>query len=216
MHGSRRRFLKTGFTGLIGLAAAARTSGQSGPKPHVLVAGAGAFGGWTALYLLRQGARVTLVDPWGPGNSRSSSGGETRNITGAYGSPEVYRNWALRAMPLWKEHQKQWNVPLYRPAGALWMVRGSLGAGDSATDRTADYMKWVDEDVGGGERLTPDEAQARFPQIHFEGIRTTFYEKEAGFLMARRASRAVLDGFLFPPISRAGRCRESRSAMAHR
>lgn len=41
---------------------------------HVAVVGAGAFGGWTALYLLRQGARVTLIDAWGAGNSRSSSG----------------------------------------------------------------------------------------------------------------------------------------------
>src|ERR1700733_7261812 len=29
-------------------------------KSHVVVIGAGAFGGWTALYLLRRGARVTL------------------------------------------------------------------------------------------------------------------------------------------------------------
>src|SRR5882757_11053905 len=47
-------------------------------KPHIAVIGAGAFGGWTALYLLRGGARVTLFDAWGPGNSRASSGGETR------------------------------------------------------------------------------------------------------------------------------------------
>src|SRR5207253_9498214 len=49
-------------------------------KPHVVVVGAGAFGGWTALYLTRRGARVTLVDAWGPGNSRASSGGEGRVI----------------------------------------------------------------------------------------------------------------------------------------
>ena len=29
-------------------------------QPHIAVIGAGAFGGWTALYLLRGGARVTL------------------------------------------------------------------------------------------------------------------------------------------------------------
>ena len=29
---------------------------------HVAVVGAGVFGGWTALALLRRGARVTLVD----------------------------------------------------------------------------------------------------------------------------------------------------------
>lgn len=50
------------------------------PKLHVAVVGAGAFGGWTALYLLRRGARVSLVDAWGPGNSRSSSGDETPPI----------------------------------------------------------------------------------------------------------------------------------------
>ena len=49
---------------------------------HVAVVGAVAFGGWTALHLLRLGARVTLIDSWGPGNSRSSSGGETRVIRG--------------------------------------------------------------------------------------------------------------------------------------
>src|SRR6202521_3685466 len=40
-------------------------------KPHIAVIGAGAFGGWTALYLLRGGAQVTLLDAWGPGNSRA-------------------------------------------------------------------------------------------------------------------------------------------------
>ena len=42
-------------------------------RTHVAVIGAGAFGGWTALYLLRRGAQVTLLDAWGPGNSRASS-----------------------------------------------------------------------------------------------------------------------------------------------
>lgn len=52
---------------------------------RVAVIGAGAYGGWTALYLLRRGARITLLDGWDPGNSRSSSGGETRIIRGTYG-----------------------------------------------------------------------------------------------------------------------------------
>src|SRR5436305_24653 len=42
-------------------------------RDHIVVVGAGAFGGWTALALLRSGARVTLVDAWGAGNSRASS-----------------------------------------------------------------------------------------------------------------------------------------------
>src|SRR5580658_5791832 len=59
-------------------------------KPHIAVIGAGAFGGWSALYLLRGGAQVTLLDAWGPGNSRASSGGETRIMRGAYGPDQPY------------------------------------------------------------------------------------------------------------------------------
>ena len=41
-----------------------RTPKSMNNKPHIAVVGAGAFGGWTALYLLRSGARVTLLDAW--------------------------------------------------------------------------------------------------------------------------------------------------------
>ncbi|MGH7342005.1 MAG: FAD-dependent oxidoreductase, partial [Candidatus Rokuibacteriota bacterium] len=58
---------------------------RSGSPPRVAVIGAGAFGGWTALHLLRLGASVILVDAWGAGNSRASSGGETRVIRAIYG-----------------------------------------------------------------------------------------------------------------------------------
>jgi hypothetical protein len=81
--------------------------GKMPAKKHVAVIGAGAFGGWTALYLLRRGARVTLLDAWGPGNSRASSGGETRVIRGTYGPNQPYTKMAARAMQLWKENEKR-------------------------------------------------------------------------------------------------------------
>src|SRR5437016_8443306 len=61
------------FAGLAPLAAdhdTGKTSKSMNSKPHIAVIGAGAFGGWIALYLLRAGARVTLLDGWGPGKSR--------------------------------------------------------------------------------------------------------------------------------------------------
>src|SRR5882762_10268577 len=66
-------------------------------RTHIAVIGAGAFGGWTALYLLRRGVRVTLLDAWGPGNSRASSGGETRVLRATYGPRAVYTHMAVRA-----------------------------------------------------------------------------------------------------------------------
>src|SRR5438105_4444315 len=91
-------------------------------KPHIVVVGAGAFGGWTALYLRRGGARVTLVDAWGPGNARASSGGETRVIRATYGPRAVYTHMAVRALALWREHERRWKQRLLHPIGVLWLV----------------------------------------------------------------------------------------------
>src|SRR3954470_2965405 len=70
-----------------------------------IVVGAGAFGGWTALHLLRKGFDVTLIDQFGPGNNQSSSGGETRIIRALYGNRQIYFDLTLRAIQLWKENE---------------------------------------------------------------------------------------------------------------
>ncbi|MFN0067646.1 MAG: FAD-dependent oxidoreductase, partial [Limisphaerales bacterium] len=84
---------------------------------HIAVIGAGAFGGWTALNLLRAGARVTLIDAWGPGHSRSSSGDETRVIRGSYGPNTIYTRMVARSLPLWRDNQRKWEVPLLIETG---------------------------------------------------------------------------------------------------
>src|SRR5262245_43902488 len=90
-------------------------------QPHVLVIGAGAFGGWTALELLLRGAKVTLIDAWGPGNARASSGGETRIIRATYGTRAVYTRMTLRALQLWRAHDERNQRGLFRQTGVLWM-----------------------------------------------------------------------------------------------
>src|ERR1700678_2916603 len=103
-------------------------------KPHIAVVGAGAFGGWTALHLLERGARVTLLDAWGPGNSRASSGGETRIMRGTYGPAQPYTKLAARSLKLWAEYERRWKRRFLHRTGGLWMVssrddaheRGSL------------------------------------------------------------------------------------------
>jgi glycine/D-amino acid oxidase-like deaminating enzyme len=56
----------------------------------IIVVGAGCFGAWTAYRLARSGHAVTLLDAYGPGNSRASSGGETRVIRMGYGAQQIY------------------------------------------------------------------------------------------------------------------------------
>ena len=90
---------------------------------RVVVVGAGCFGAWTAYHLARSGHEVTLLDAYGPGNSRASSGGETRIIRMGYGAQEIYTRWALRSLALWKALVERRDPTLFHETGVLWMAR---------------------------------------------------------------------------------------------
>lgn len=160
-----------------------------GKPPHVVVVGAGAFGGWTALYLRRRGARVTLLDAWGPGNARASSGGETRVIRATYGPRAIYTHMAVRALALWKEHERRWGQRLYHGIGVLWLV----GSDEEYEKAALPLLK----DAGVAfEELTAAEITRRYPQINVDGVRWAIFERDGGYLTARRACAAVLDAFV--------------------
>jgi glycine/D-amino acid oxidase-like deaminating enzyme len=173
---------------LAAVPAAVRPALQ-GPA-RVVVVGAGAFGGWTALHLRRAGARVTLVDAWGPGNSRASSGGETRVIRGVYGADRVYTEMAVRALELWRENEQRWGRRFYTETGALWMVTGE---DDHYVRAAIPLLRAAGLPF---EELAVPEARARYPQVSFEGVRSVLFEKTAGYLLARRACEAVVEGFV--------------------
>ena len=103
--------------------------------PRVAVFGAGAFGGWAALALVRRGAAVTLVDGWGPGNTRASSGGSTRVIRATYGSHTLYTRMAADALQRWREYDARWNGGLLHGTGALWLVSADTGFAESSAVR---------------------------------------------------------------------------------
>src|SRR6476469_3146290 len=102
-HPTRRRAVTGGLAVAAAMAAERVIAAPAINRklPDVVVVGAGAFGGWTALNLRERGARVVLVDAYGPGNPHASSGGESRNILFAYGEDEIYTLWARSAWDLW-------------------------------------------------------------------------------------------------------------------
>lgn len=158
----------------------------SGGTPHVAVVGAGAFGGWTALELVHRGARVTLVDAWGPGNPRASSGGETRVLRASYGTRAIYTRLTRLATAKWRAFDEGRHRPLFRRTGALFM----FGDDDSFGGASAEAL--------GAEGLpfawyTPGELARRYPQISVDGISSVLWEPEAGVLWARRACEQVVD-----------------------
>jgi len=159
-------------------------------KPHIAVIGAGAFGGWTALHFLEQGARVTLVDAWGPGNSRSSSGGETRVMRGTYGPDQPYTALAARALTLWARYERKWKRRFLHRCGVLWMVAGR----DDAFERGSVGMLRAAKIKH--QELSSAELAKRWPQINFEGIRCGIVEPECGYLETRASCAAVVEAFV--------------------
>jgi glycine/D-amino acid oxidase-like deaminating enzyme len=159
-------------------------------KPHIAVIGAGAFGGWTALHLLEHGACVTLLDAWGPGNSRASSGGETRVMRGSYGPDQPYTEMAARALKLWAKYERRWKRQFLHRAGVLWMASShdnSFERGSIEPLRAA-KIKF--------QELSASQLKKRWPQINFEEIEWAIFEPECGYLDARASCQAVAEAFV--------------------
>ncbi len=165
-------------------------TGAASSRPHVVVVRAGAFGGWTGLSLARLGARVTLIDAWGPGNSRSSSGGESRVIRAIYGADRIYSELVSQAWDLWTALDATRDEQLLTPTGALWMLRGD-------DDRYVRSALPIVEELGFPvTNHSPEEAHQRWPQISFDGVRKVFFEERAGALAARRCCAVVAEELL--------------------
>jgi len=159
-------------------------------QAEIAVIGAGAFGGWTALHLLRMGHRVTLVDAFGPGNSRSSSGDETRVIRSTYGANETYFNLNRRALQLWQQNQEQWGKKLFYPTGVLWLCyHEQMHFIEASQPFMAKHGLTY-------EYLTAEEAHYRYPLINFTDLDHAVFDAEAGYLLAREGCRAVVEAFV--------------------
>jgi glycine/D-amino acid oxidase-like deaminating enzyme len=179
---SRRSFLKSSV--ILSASAALTAQRRAVASPRVAVVGAGAFGGWTALHLRRAGATVTLVDAWGPGNARASSGGETRVVRTVYGSVRKYVEMAARALALWGEWDRVASEAFYKRTGVLWLT----GTDDSYVRQSLPFLRDLRLEY---EEMDPAIAAKRWPQIGLDGIRRVYLEHEGGYLLARHACDAV-------------------------
>jgi glycine/D-amino acid oxidase-like deaminating enzyme len=152
----------------------------------VAVIGAGVFGVWTAHQLNRAGASVLLLDAYGPGNSRASSGGESRIMRLGYGPDEIYTRSAQRSLQLWQELFAQLDqpTPLFQQTGVLWLARNH----DPYCEAT---LKTLQAAGASCERLDHTQLNTRFPQLNFDSVAWGILEPVAGVLMARRAVQAV-------------------------
>lgn len=158
----------------------------------LVVIGAGTMGAWTALRAVRAGRSVTLLDAYGPGNSRASSGDETRIIRSSHGEDTFYARWSRASREAWIVLGLAIGDPIFLEAGALWFARREGGFESASFQALTDLGIPV-------ERMTPDGVAARWPGISVDDLAFAVFEPEGGLLLARRgvaaaAERAVTEG----------------------
>ena len=148
--------------------------------------GAGAFGAWTAHHLAEAGAQVTLVDAYGPGNSRSSSGDESRILRCGYGPDEIYSRFARRSRELWceLEARNDSGLRLWHPCGVLWMASG----GDAYAAETLATLQHGHYAV---EVLDQAAVRSRYPHLVADGVALAMLEPDGGVVMARRSVQTL-------------------------
>jgi glycine/D-amino acid oxidase-like deaminating enzyme len=154
----------------------------------IIIVGAGAFGAWAAYHARLRGAEVALVDSWGAGNTRASSGGESRVIRAIYGPDELYTRLTAESLQQWRAFDQRWGHACFLPCGALWL----LGEGGEAgyIEEALPHMAVHDLPV---ERMEMKELRRRYPAIGTQGLRAAYLEREAGMLHAREACRRVVE-----------------------
>lgn len=156
--------------------------------PDITVISAGAFGAWTALCLRERGANVLLVDSYGAGNARQTSGDETRQIRAAYADREIYTRWADRAFIRWHERQEEFKRRLI-------FVNGVLSPNEPLAQYEAEQRIFTKLKIPY-ETLSADECRKRWPQGGFDGDERAFYEPRAGTVKARESIIAATEVFV--------------------
>lgn len=227
----RRAFVAASATAaeLAALASSGCSSGrrtpivfpEPGPAPppsgrterfDIAVIGAGAFGGWTALHLKQQGANVVLIDQFGPGNSRATSGDETRGVRTSYGDRthgQQWIQWASQAIGRWKQFDEAERDHI---GGQLFFTTGDLIMRPEEELFTTRTLDWWNEEKIVHEVVPVDEARRRWPVIDFKDISLVLYEPAAGVVRARRACEAV--GVVFKRLG--GQIRIGYAMLAER
>ena len=150
--------------------------------------GSGVIGAWTALWLRRRGHDVTLVDRFGPGNDKGSSGDASRITRSSHGRDAHYPRWQRRALGQWRDLERTAGTKLFEQTGVVWL------ANENQTFEADSIASCAGLGVPT-ESWTPDDLARRVPVMNAAGVPWALFEPEAGALFARPAVLATLAAF---------------------
>jgi len=155
----------------------------------IVVIGSGIWGACTAYSLRKAGAEVELYDMWGPGNSKSGSGGASRIIRLTYGKDQIYSELTNSSFSFWESLSNKHGKELYIENGMLWLITQD---DSSYVKNSIKTIKNFGHDI---KKLNLNTAKKEYPIINFEGVKEIYLEKKAGILLASRCCKKVVDEF---------------------
>jgi sarcosine oxidase len=154
----------------------------------LIVVGAGTMGVWSALHAVRGGRSTLLIDAYGAGSPRATSGDESRIIRSSHGADAYYTRWSRHARLAWQELGDDTGEEIFVQAGALWFAHRPDGfEAASLATLTAEAIPV--------ERLDPAEVAARWPVVAADDLSFALFEPEGGLLRARRGVAAAARAF---------------------
>ena len=172
-----------------GQARAAQSATARGQVWDAVVVGAGVFGSWTAWHLRKQGKMVLLVDAWGPGHARASSGGESRLTRTEYSGDELYTRFAWESLDDWAALSQRSELPVFHRIGALFIYRkepATLAASLALNQKLGAPMT----------RIERADLLKRYPHLGLDGITFGVLQPTMGALMARRSVLQLVSEFV--------------------
>ncbi len=163
------------------------------PPYDVAVVGSGVFGAWTAWHLAKAGRSVVLIDQYGEGNARSSSGGETRVIRYSYGGDELYSQMAVNSLAQWEALSNLSSQRIFYQTGVLWFS-------PKGEKYTTDSLAWSDARQSGDARGDKSWLTEMYPMMRFKDDEYGFLERTTGALLAGRGVQAVVSHAQVPQV----------------
>jgi glycine/D-amino acid oxidase-like deaminating enzyme len=111
-------------------------------------------------------------------------------IRSTYGANEFYFDLNVRALELWKEHEKQWNRQVFFNTGVLWMCHVEKC---SIVDDSIPFSKKHKMEY---EYLSKQELAKRFPVVDASDLHHGYFDPYGGYLKARESTQLVLETFV--------------------
>jgi sarcosine oxidase len=151
----------------------------------VAVAGLGGIGSAVAAHCAVRGASVVGLEQFGPAHDRGSSHGKSRMIRQAYFEDAAYVRLVLRSYELWRELER-------KTAEQLLRITGVLSVGEEGSGIVSGTKRSAAEHELRLERLSPRQAQERYPTLKLLPNEVALFEPDGGVLDPERAVGAHL------------------------